>query len=198
MISFQLLHSHLKALSNNDLKGTRIEGCFERAFAALFDQDIQTFTGSMLLNLDQLEKHLHKEEFQETGSIDAFRALMTQCQTFINFRYYFDDFEENNETESETHVSSSRSGNDTYAEDGDINSVNDKQLMDEVNRNTTPDSTDMSHRGGEIDQNAEKCQVSCPLLDPSFDNMTTKFSNQFLEYENISLKKTVAQLQKTF
>ncbi|GKC31409.1 hypothetical protein Tco_1038703 [Tanacetum coccineum] len=47
-------------------------------------------------------------------------------------------------------------------------------------------------------ENAEKCQVSCPLLDPSFDNITTEFSNQSLESENISLKKTVAQLQKDF
>ncbi|GJR84669.1 hypothetical protein Tco_0155454 [Tanacetum coccineum] len=136
---------------------------------------------------------------------------------------------ENNKTKSESHVSSSRSGKHTHAEDGDINSVNDKQpiaevqltaehdiptneqqhyeqsesiydtyLLEKVDRNTTPDSTDMSHRGGEIDQNAVKCQVSCPLLDPSFDNMTTEFSNQFLEFENISLKKTVAQLQKDF
>ncbi|GJX12195.1 hypothetical protein Tco_0202054 [Tanacetum coccineum] len=199
MISFRLLHSHLKALSNNDLKGTRIEGCFERAFVALFDQDVQTFTGSMLLNLDQLEQQLDKEEFQETGSMDAFRVLKTQFQRFINFRYYFDDDEglmihkyflaytrievrqfrdtlfqhmeslqesiqerakhkreydirindrmmqskegkvdsskaldaalvvtENNETKSESHVSSSRSGKHTHAEDGDINSVNDK------------------------------------------------------------------------
>ncbi|GJX96060.1 hypothetical protein Tco_0351858 [Tanacetum coccineum] len=107
-------------------------------------------------------------------------------------------------TDIERHVSSSRSRKDTHAEDADINSVNNKQPMDEVqliaehnilaneqqhyeqsesiydtyllekvDRNTTPDSTDMSHRGGEIDQNAVKCQVSCPLLDPSFDNMTT-------------------------
>ncbi|GKC97145.1 hypothetical protein Tco_1167420 [Tanacetum coccineum] len=271
MISFRLLHSHLKALSNNDLKGTRIEGCFERAFMALFDQDVQTFTGSMLLNLNQLEHQLDKEEFQETGSMDAFRVLKKQFQRFINFRYYFVDDEgliirkfflactqievrqfrdiliqhiefvkksideramhtreydnrvnerqmqskegkgdssktldanlvvtESNETELERHVSSSRSGKDTHTEDANINSVNDKQPMAEVDRNTTPDSTDMSHRGGEIDQNAKKCQVSCPLLDPSFDNMTTKFSNQFLESKNISLKKTVAQLQKDF
>ncbi|GKC08563.1 hypothetical protein Tco_1000173 [Tanacetum coccineum] len=95
---------------------------------------------------------------------------------------------ENNETELERHVSSSRSGKDKHAEDADINSVNDKQPMDEVqltaehnilaneqqhyeqsesiydtyllekvDRNTSPDSTDMSHRGGEIDQNAVKC-----------------------------------------
>nr|GEZ27494.1 hypothetical protein [Tanacetum cinerariifolium] len=78
MVSFQLLHSHLKALSNNDLNGTCIKGGFKQEFVARFDQDIQTFTCSMLLNLDELEKQLDKEEFQETGSIDAFRALMTQ------------------------------------------------------------------------------------------------------------------------
>ncbi|GJT76989.1 hypothetical protein Tco_1043714 [Tanacetum coccineum] len=255
MVSFQLLHSHLTALSNNDLKGTSIEGGFERAFATLYDQDVQTFTCSMLLNLDQLEKQLDKEEFQETGSMDAFRhmeSLQELIQERAKHKREYDRrmndrmtqskegkvdsskalnagliVTESNETESETHVSSSRFGNDTHAEDADINSVNDKQpmaevqlsaehnilaneqqhfeqsesiydtyLLEKVDRNTTPDSTDMSHRGGEIDQNAEKCQVSCPLLDPSFDNMTTKFSNQFLESENISLKKTVAQLQK--
>nr|GEX81353.1 hypothetical protein [Tanacetum cinerariifolium] len=136
---------------------------------------------------------------------------------------------ESNETESERHVLSSRSKNDTHTDDADINSVNDKQPMDEVqlsaehnilaheqqhyeqsesvydtyllekvDRNTIPESTDMSHNGGEIDQNvdAKKCQVLCPLRDPSFDNMITEFSNQFLESENISLKKTIAQLQK--
>ncbi|GJR17555.1 hypothetical protein Tco_0966082 [Tanacetum coccineum] len=77
-------------------------------------------------------------------------------------------------------------------------SIYDTYLFKKVDRNTTSDSTDMSHRGGEIDHNAVKCQVSCPLLDPSFDNMTTEFSNQSLESENISLKKTVAQLQKDF
>nr|GEZ33893.1 reverse transcriptase domain-containing protein [Tanacetum cinerariifolium] len=72
-----------------------------------------------------------------------------------------------------------RYGNDTHTDDADINSVNDTQLMAEVNRNTTPESTDMSHRGGEIDQNddAKKCQASYTLPDPSFDNMTTEFSN---------------------
>ncbi|GJX72386.1 hypothetical protein Tco_0309557 [Tanacetum coccineum] len=74
MVSFQLLHSHLKALSNNDFKGTCIEGGFERAFASLFDQDW---------------------------------------------------------TESEKHVISSRSGNDTHADDADIKPVNDKEPMAE-------------------------------------------------------------------
>nr|GEX86559.1 hypothetical protein [Tanacetum cinerariifolium] len=62
-------------------------------------------------------------------------------------------------------------------------SVYDTYLLEKVDRNTTPESKDMSHRGGEIEQNADakKCHVLCPLPDPSFDNMTTEFSNQFLE-----------------
>ncbi|GJV79866.1 hypothetical protein Tco_1515736 [Tanacetum coccineum] len=80
-------------------------------------------------------------------------------------------------------------------------SVYDTYELEKVDRNTIPKSTNMSHRGGEIDQNAddEKCKYTFPfVLIHSFDNMTTKFSNQILESENISLKKTVAQLQKDF
>ncbi|GJW23122.1 hypothetical protein Tco_0033744, partial [Tanacetum coccineum] len=95
---------------------------------------------------------------------------------------------ESNERESEIHVSSSRSGKDTHAKDADVNSMNDKQPIAE---------------GGEIDQeclNARKMTSFMSFTDPSLviDNITTKFSNQFLESENISLKKTVAQLQKDF
>ncbi|GJR64744.1 hypothetical protein Tco_0010809 [Tanacetum coccineum] len=285
MESFRLLHSHLKVLS--------IKGGFERACVALFDQDNQTFTESLLLNLDNLEKQLDREEFQETESIGAFRVLMKQFQTFINFRYCFDDFEgamicksflENTRTEiqqfrdtliqhmesvkksideraqhkrennrrvndrvmqsKEGKVDSSKaldvnlvvtessgieSRNDANTEDAVIRPVNDQEplakvqltaqhnilaneeqhyvqsepsyythVLEKVDSNTTPDSTNMYHIGGEIDQNAKKCQVSCPLLDPSFDNMTTEFSNQSLESKNISLKKTIAQLQKDF
>ncbi|GKB17761.1 hypothetical protein Tco_0851684 [Tanacetum coccineum] len=52
MVSFRQLHSHLKLLSNNDLKGICIEYGFKRAFATLFGQDLETFTGTMFLNMD--------------------------------------------------------------------------------------------------------------------------------------------------
>ncbi|GKB28274.1 hypothetical protein Tco_0867675 [Tanacetum coccineum] len=268
------------ALLNNNLKGTSIEGGFERAFATLFEQDVQTFTRTMFVNLDQLEKHLSKEEFQELESsslmirkyfivytktdvplfhdklVQHIESLWESIQERAKHKREYDRrmndrmmqskegkvdsskaldvglvVTESNETESGRHVSSSRSGKDTHAEDADINSMNDKQpmaevqlfaehniraneqqhseqsksvydtyLLEKVDRNTIPKSTDMSHRGGEINQNvdAEKCQVSCPLLDTSSDNMTTEFSIQSLESENISLKKTIAQLQKDF
>ncbi|GJW14379.1 retrovirus-related pol polyprotein from transposon TNT 1-94 [Tanacetum coccineum] len=336
MISFRLLHSHLTALSNNDLNETCIKGGFERACVALFDQDTPTFRESLLLNLDHLEKQLDKEEFQETESVDALRVLMKQFQTLINFRYCFDDFDgamicksfleytltkisqfrdtliqhmesvkksideraqhrrENNRrvndrvmqskegkvdsskaldvnlvvtessgiesknnssentlsksvnetqiqmqegkinmessgTKSDEQDTSSRSRNDANTKDAVIRPVNDQEplaevqltaqhnilaneeqhsvqsepsyythLLEKVDSNITLDSTNMYHIGGEIDQNAKKCQVSCPLLDSSFDNTTTEFSNQSLESKNISLKKTVAQLQKDF
>ncbi|GKD78867.1 hypothetical protein Tco_1341488 [Tanacetum coccineum] len=90
MVSFRQLHSHLKLLSNNDLKGTRTECGFKRAFATLFGQDVESFTGTMLLNMDQLEKKLDNEEFQEIGSMAAFKVLETQFQMFIKSQIYLD------------------------------------------------------------------------------------------------------------
>ncbi|GKA76054.1 hypothetical protein Tco_0782432 [Tanacetum coccineum] len=91
MVSFRLLHSHLKLLSNSDLKGTRTECGFKSAFATLFGQDVETFTGTMFLNMDQLEKQLDKEEFQEIGSMTAFKVPETQFKMFIKSQIYLDD-----------------------------------------------------------------------------------------------------------
>ncbi|GJZ01860.1 hypothetical protein Tco_0519821 [Tanacetum coccineum] len=91
MVSFQRLHSHLKRLSNNDLKGSRTENGFGRAFATLFGQDFETFTGTMFLNMDQLQKQLDNNEFQEIGSMASFKVLETQFQMFINSQIYLND-----------------------------------------------------------------------------------------------------------
>ncbi|GJR89102.1 hypothetical protein Tco_0213113 [Tanacetum coccineum] len=154
MVSFLLLHSHLTALSNNDLKGTSIEGGFERAIATLFEQDVQTFTRTMFVNLDQLEKHLSKEEFQELQSFSAFKYMESLRESIQERAMHKREYDrrmndrmmqlkegnidsskaldaglvvmKSNETESERHVSSSKSGKDTHAKDADINSMNDK------------------------------------------------------------------------
>ncbi|GJV09509.1 hypothetical protein Tco_1347165 [Tanacetum coccineum] len=91
MVYFRRLHSHLKLLSNNDLKGTRTESGFKHAFATLFGQDVETFTCTMFLNMDQLDKQLDKEEFQQIGSMAAFKVLEIQFQMFIKSRIYLDD-----------------------------------------------------------------------------------------------------------
>nr|GEY85071.1 hypothetical protein [Tanacetum cinerariifolium] len=91
MVSFQQLHSYLKLLSNNDLKGTRTESGFKRAFATLFGQDLETFTGTIFLNMDQLETQLDNKESQEIGSMATFKVLETHFQMFIKSRIYLDD-----------------------------------------------------------------------------------------------------------
>nr|GEV05828.1 hypothetical protein [Tanacetum cinerariifolium] len=77
------------------------------------------------------ERAQHKQEYDrrmkdkmmqsKEGNIDSSKALDAGLVVT-----------ERNETESERHVSSSRSGKDTHVEDADINFVNDKQLMAEV------------------------------------------------------------------
>nr|GEW30972.1 reverse transcriptase domain-containing protein [Tanacetum cinerariifolium] len=83
MVSFRHLHSHLKRLSQNDLQGIRTESGFKRAFATLSCQDTETFIGTMFLNVEQLEKQLDKEDFQEIGSMAAFKAIPEFCDTLI-------------------------------------------------------------------------------------------------------------------
>ncbi|GJY94587.1 hypothetical protein Tco_0510948, partial [Tanacetum coccineum] len=69
------------------------------------------------------------------------------------------------------------SGNDTYADDGDIRPIYDEEPMAEY---------------------TEQCHVKSPMLDSSLDKKTTEYSKQSLEIENICLKNTVAQFQKDF
>nr|GFB23438.1 hypothetical protein [Tanacetum cinerariifolium] len=78
MVSLRKLHSHLKRLSQNDLQGSQTENGFKRAFVIIFGQDLENFTGTMFFNVEQLEKQLDKEGFQELGSMAAFNVLETQ------------------------------------------------------------------------------------------------------------------------
>nr|GEU98315.1 hypothetical protein [Tanacetum cinerariifolium] len=162
------------------------------------------------------ERALHKREYDirvterlmqsKKGKVDSSKALnvgliVTKC----------------NETESKSHVSSSRSEKDTHAEDADINSVNDKQpmaevqltakhnilsndqqhykesksiydtyLLEEIDRNTTLDLTNMGHRGGEFDQNAVK-----------FENADLKSQIQEKVFANASLKNELRKIKRT-
>ncbi|GKB15421.1 hypothetical protein Tco_0849344, partial [Tanacetum coccineum] len=234
----------------------------------------------MFLNMDQLEKQLDKEEFQEIGSIASFKVLETQFQMFIKSRIYLDDeyvdmtrnkflqytrleipeFRDtliqhmesvkksideraqhkreydswvnerqiqttedkvdtgkavdaslvNTEsigTESKEQDTSSRSGNDAHADDADIRPIYDEEPMAEVQMTADDNvsATGQQHteqpefnNEGEVDQNAEQCHDTCPLPAHLTDNHTTELSNQSLEFENIRLKKTVAQFQKDF
>ncbi|GJS13946.1 hypothetical protein Tco_0408418 [Tanacetum coccineum] len=56
--------------------------------------------------------------------------------------------------------------------------------MAEVDRNTTPDLTDMSHRGGEIDQNAVKFQIQ----EKKFANVALKNKLRNLKGNSVDTK----------
>ncbi|GJW74653.1 hypothetical protein Tco_0134023 [Tanacetum coccineum] len=253
MAYFRSLHSHLQVLSKDDLKGTHIEHGFRRAFMSIFGQDVDTFTSTMLLNVDQLQKQLDKDEFQEDGSMAAFWVVNNQFQKFIDSKFtldydsqmtdtYFVEYTglevqhfrdtllqhlgnvkksvaertrhqrqyerrvnkrqmqtqeskihtgkavdnglvvmERNGTESEVQDDSSRSGNDTDADDADIRPIYDEESMAEVGLTSILKHVKLK-----------------PMLDSSPDNQTTNYSKQSLESGNILLKKTVAQFQKDF
>ncbi|GJZ82857.1 hypothetical protein Tco_0648030 [Tanacetum coccineum] len=149
MAYFQYLHSHLQVLSKEDLKGTRIEHGFKRAFMSLFGQDADTFTSTMLLNVDQLQKQRDKDEFQEDGSMTAF--WVTQ-ESKIDTGKAIDAYlvvTESSGTKPEVQDDSSRSGNDTDTDDADIRPIYDEEPMAEY---------------------PEQCQVKSPMLDSSPDN----------------------------
>ncbi|GJX47240.1 hypothetical protein Tco_0272430 [Tanacetum coccineum] len=170
----------------------------------------------MFLNVDQLQKQLDKDNFQEDDS--AFWVFNRQFQKFIDLQFTLDydsqmtdkyfveytgiEVKQFRKTLLQHMINVKKSvaertrhkrlydrrwdiiwktryrlGNDADADTADIRPVYDKELMVE---------------------DAEQCQVTSPLLDPSLDNKTTRFSNQSLESENICLKKTVAQFQKDF
>nr|GEY03027.1 hypothetical protein [Tanacetum cinerariifolium] len=110
-------------------------------------------------------------------------------------------------TEPEKHDTRSIFENDTHAKDADRKLLNDKEPMAEVYLTAEPNVLANGQQHAEqsefnnerrVDHDAEQCQVKSPLLDPSPDNKTTDFLNQSLEFENISLKKTVVQFQKDF
>ncbi|GJT96873.1 hypothetical protein Tco_1092391 [Tanacetum coccineum] len=84
----------------------------------------------------------------------------------------------------------------------------DTYVLEKVDSNTTPDSTNMCHRGGEIDQDAEHEQVKSPLIKAEFlktNDMVEKevyneLSNRFLQLEKhcISLEISMQQKEESF
>nr|GEY42795.1 hypothetical protein [Tanacetum cinerariifolium] len=157
-------------------------------FIAYTKTDVSLFHDKLIQHMESLrgsiqERAKHKREYDrrmndkmmqlKERNVDSSKALDVGLVVT-----------KSNETKSERHVSSSKYGNDTHAEDEIINSVNDKQpmaevqlsaednilanvqqhseksesiydtfLLEKVDRNTN--STNMSHRGREIDQNAK-------------------------------------------
>ncbi|GJU19585.1 hypothetical protein Tco_1152927 [Tanacetum coccineum] len=114
---------------------------------------------------------------------------------------------ESSGTKTEVQDDSSRSGNDTNADDADIRPIYDEEPMAEVQLTAECNIFEIGQQHteqpeisneGRVDQYPEQCHVKSLMLDSSPDNQTTNYSKQSLESGNILLKKTVAQFQKDF
>ncbi|GJT43087.1 hypothetical protein Tco_0951802 [Tanacetum coccineum] len=194
MAWFEQLETHLRDLYLNSL--SYAIDAFKPAFHSFFTE--------LLENLDILEAVNHK-------AVITYGRLQLQSQDVqINQVQAVDDKDlnaldvglavtESSWTNSYKQDTSSSSGNYiTHVVDADIRPVNVQVSYAEVNSNTTPDSTNMSHRGGEIDQDAEQDQVKSPLLkaEESFQSnkpCKNQESPEFREFFEINGLK--AQLQ---
>ncbi|GJZ32588.1 hypothetical protein Tco_0578024 [Tanacetum coccineum] len=228
MTSFQLLHSFLQVLSYDESKSRRVS---ERAFMTLFGQDNETFTSTMFLYVDQLQNQLDKDEFQEDKSMAAFWVLNMQFQEVDRLQYFLDmnitrhrkdsmnkkdegktdavkeniipvndqvssaevhlTAQHNVLTNEQQHTDQSKPSYDTY-------------LLEKVDSNNTLNSTNMSHMGGEIDQDAEQDQLKSPLLKAGFLKMKdmdekdvyNELSNRFLQLEKHCISLEISMQQK--
>ncbi|GJW31542.1 hypothetical protein Tco_0051574 [Tanacetum coccineum] len=73
------------------LKGTRHRNMgSKRDSCHSLVQDVDTFTSKCFLNVDQLQKQLDKDEFQEDGSMAAFWVVNNQFQKFIDSQFSLD------------------------------------------------------------------------------------------------------------
>ncbi|GJT12183.1 retrovirus-related pol polyprotein from transposon TNT 1-94 [Tanacetum coccineum] len=100
---------------------------------------------------------------------------------------------ESNETESERHILSSRSGNDTHTDDADINFVNDKQPMAEVQLSAEHNilANEQQHS-----KQSESVYDTCLLekVDRNTTPESTNIKNEMLHKENEHLKQTYKDL----
>nr|GEW07664.1 Gag-Pol polyprotein [Tanacetum cinerariifolium] len=200
MVSFRQLYSHLKHLSQNDLQGSRTESGFKCAFTTLSGQDTETFTRTMFLNVEQLEKQLDKEDFQEIGSMAAFNVLETQFQMFITSRLYLNDeyhLESVKKSINErvqlkrdydSWDTSSRSGNDAHDDGADIRPIYDEEPMAEVQTIAEINVFAIGQQHTkqlEFNNEGEKCVFSA-----NHDSCVTKFLKEVNSRAKVPSNKT--------
>ncbi|GJY07475.1 hypothetical protein Tco_0374529 [Tanacetum coccineum] len=90
--------------------------------------------------MNERQMHLRESKVVSSKALDA-SLVVTECSG----------------TKLDEHITSISSGTYiTHVVDTDIRPVNDQVPSAKVDSNTTPDSTNMCHRGGEIDQDAEQ------------------------------------------
>ncbi|GJX91881.1 hypothetical protein Tco_0345207 [Tanacetum coccineum] len=224
MAYFRSLHSHLQVLSKGDSKGTRIEHGFKREFMSLFGQDVDTFTSTMLLNIDQLQKQHDKDEFQEAGSMTAFWVVQHFRDTLLQHlgnvkKSVAERTRHQRQTDSTVQDDNNRSGNDTDANDADIRPIYDEEPMAEVQLTAECNIFAIGQQHTEQPEiinegRVDQMEAHCIALELKYQNQALKSgqhgqilnetSNKakiekeidVLETMNIELEHSVAKLRK--
>nr|GEZ95233.1 hypothetical protein [Tanacetum cinerariifolium] len=172
---------------------------------------ILEFRDTLIQHLEYVKKSIderaqHKREYDSWVNERQMQTTEEKVDTSKPLDASLVD-KESSGTESKEQDTCSKSGNNAHADDADIRPIYDKEPMTEVQ--TTAEINVFAigqqhteqpefNNEGEVDQNAKECHDTCPLPAILTDNQTPEHSYQTLEYENICLKKTVAQFQEDF
>ncbi|GJZ16559.1 hypothetical protein Tco_0552236 [Tanacetum coccineum] len=213
---------HPSSSFKGDSKGTHIEHGFKREFMSLFGQDVDTFTRIMLLNVDQLQKQLDKDEFHEDGSMTAFwvksvaerthhqrqyerrvnkRQMQTQESKIDTGKALDADLVDTKSirTDSTVQDDNSRSGNDTDADDADIRPIYDEEPMAEVQLTAECNIFAIGQQHTEqpeiiVEGRVDQYPETCQVKSPMLDSSP---DNQTTEYSKQSLESENILLKKT-
>ncbi|GJT26287.1 hypothetical protein Tco_0906562 [Tanacetum coccineum] len=150
------------------------------------------------------ERAQHKRQYDRRVNK---RLMQTQESKVVSSKVVDVDlvFMKSNGTESEKQDTSSSSGNYlTHVVDVDIRlhteqsePIYDTYLLEKIDSNTSPDSTNMSHRGGEIEQDAEQYQVKSHLLNAELfktKDMINELKAQ-LQAKNLTINNLKKQIK---
>nr|GEW29565.1 reverse transcriptase domain-containing protein [Tanacetum cinerariifolium] len=150
---------HGKVLTEEELEfladpGIAEEFGFKRVFATLFGQDIETFTGTMFLNVEQLEKQLDKEDFQEIGSMTTFNytqlAILEFCNILIQHMESVNkSIDERAQHKTEYDIWVNERQMQTIGEKVDMSKALDAYLVDIKSSGTDLKEQDTSSRSGD-------------------------------------------------
>nr|GFA33701.1 hypothetical protein [Tanacetum cinerariifolium] len=172
MIYFRSLHSYLQVLSKKDLKGTRIEHGFKRAFLSLFGQDADTFTNKYFVAYTGIEydRRVNKRLMQtQESKIDMGKAVNDDLVVT-----------KSSGTESEVQDDNNRLGNDTDADNAYIRPIYDKEPMAKVQLNAECNIFAIGQHHteqpeiineGRVDQYPKQRHVKSPMFDSSYSGI---------------------------
>ncbi|GJU77562.1 hypothetical protein Tco_1274632 [Tanacetum coccineum] len=135
----------------------------------------------MFLNVDQLEKQLDKDEFQEIGSMAAFKiqTIEDKVDSSKALDASLVDIESSGTKALEQQDTSSRSGNDVHANDADIRPIYDEEPMDET--------TELSNQS--LESKNIRLKKTVAQFQKDFSRMEAHCVNLELKYQNQALKE---------